>query len=57
MWNKPAQGQLPYPHQVVIAITPEGKEAEMYRIGNLWFLNSVYGSVQYRNEQDAPLPA
>ncbi|QHR69343.1 hypothetical protein JR325_gp269 [Escherichia phage tuntematon] len=37
MWNKPAQGQLPYPHQVVIAITPEGKEVEMYRVGNLWF--------------------
>lgn len=37
MWNKTAQGQTPYPHQVVIAITPEGKEAEMYRIGGLWF--------------------
>lgn len=37
MWHKPSQGQLPYPHEVVEAITPEGKEIDMYRIGNLWF--------------------
>lgn len=39
MWNKPEQGQLPYPHQVVEVITPDGKEIDMYRIGNLWFPN------------------
>lgn len=44
MWHKPSQGQLPYPHQVVIAITPEGDELEMYRIGNLWF---PFGETSY----------
>lgn len=36
MWKSPAD-EMPYPHQVVIALSPEGQELEMYRIGRLWF--------------------
>lgn len=37
MWSTPSRGQLPNQNEVVVAISPEGKELEMYRIGNLWF--------------------
>lgn len=37
MWKDPNK-EMPYPHQVVEAVSPEGKQLDMYRIGGLWFV-------------------
>lgn len=40
-WKSPRQ-ELPKENVIVKTISPHGEEAELYRIGNLWFAGTSY---------------